>query len=553
MDKTSPIEATNFIEREINKDLENGVYKEVHTRFPPEPNGFLHIGHIKAINIDFGIADKYNGKCNLRFDDTNPETEDYEFVESIKNDIKWLGYDWEDRLYFCSDYFQELHDIAVHMIENGDAYVCHLSQEDIRKYRGTLTEVGRNSPYRERSVEENLELFSNMKNGKYEEGKCVLRAKIDMESPNMNMRDPAMYRISYHPHHRTKDDWCIYPLYDFSHPLSDAIEEITHSLCSKEYEDHRPLYNWFVEKSYLEHTPRQIEFARMFVSDSLTSKRKIRKLTEMGLVEDWTDPRLVTIAGMRRRGYTAKALINFVEATGVSKADSVVDFSMLEHFLREDLKYKSPRVMAVKDPLKVVITNYPKDKIEYLDAPINVANKELGMKKVPFGKEVYIEREDFSLDPPKGYKRLSPGVEVRLFFAYFIKCDEVIRDEQTGEIKELHCSYDVETKSGSGFKGRRPNGTIQWVHADTAEDIEMHVFDNLFKDNCEDSEDLLEAVNPDSYLKYENAKIERAYKDININGRFQFVRDSYYYIDPESQKGDKVVFNQVVPLKSSWK
>jgi glutaminyl-tRNA synthetase len=552
MAKAKPIEATNFIEKEINKDLENGIYDEVHTRFPPEPNGFLHIGHIKAINIDFGIAQKYNGKCNLRFDDTNPDTEEFAFVESIQDDIKWLGYDWEDRLFFCSDYFQELYDIAVHMIKNGNAYVCDLSPDQMREYRGTLTEPGVDSPYRDRSVEENLVLFEKMKNGEFEEGECVLRAKIDMQSPNMNMRDPVMYRISYTPHHRTGDEWCIYPMYDYSHPLADALEGITHSLCSKEYEDHRPLYNWFVDKSGLEHKPRQIEFARIFVSDSLTSKRKIKKLTEMGLVEDWTDPRLVTIAGMRRRGYTSEAIINFIEAAGVSKADSVVDFAMLEHFLREDLKYSSPRVMAAKDPLKVVITNYPEGKTEYLEAPNNVSNKDLGNRKIPFGREIYIEREDFSFDPPKGYKRLSPGVEVRLFFAYFIKCNEVIKDE-AGNIKELRCTYDVETKSGTGFKGRKPNGTIQWVHADTAEDVEIHIFDNLFKESYEDSDDLENSVDPNSYIVYDNAKVEKLYRDININDRFQFIRDSYYYIDPKSKKGDKTVFNQVVPLKSSWK
>ncbi len=552
MAKAKPIEATNFIEKEINKDLENGIYDEVHTRFPPEPNGFLHIGHIKAINIDFGIAQKYNGKCNLRFDDTNPDTEEHAFVKSIQDDIKWLGYDWEDRLFFCSDYFQELYDIAIHMIKNGDAYICDLSPEEMREYRGTLTEPGKDSPYRNRTVEENLELFKKMKNGEFEEGDCVLRSKINMQSPNMNMRDPVMYRISYTPHHRTGDKWCIYPMYDYSHPLADALEGITHSLCSKEYEDHRPLYNWFVDKSGLNHKPRQIEFARIYVSDSLTSKRKIKKLTEKGLVEDWTDPRLVTIAGMRRRGYTPEALINFIEAAGVSKADSVVDFAMLEHFIREDLKYGSPRVMAAKDPLKVVITNYPEDKIEYLDAPNNVSNKDLGNRKLPFGREVYIEREDFSLDPPKGYKRLSPGVEVRLFFAYFIKCNEVIKDE-LGKVKELICTYDIETKSGTGFKGRKPNGTIQWVHADSAKDVEIHVFDNLFKEGYEDSDDLESSVDPDSYKIYENAKVEKLYEQINVNDRFQFIRDSYYYIDPKSKKGDKTVFNQVVPLKSSWK
>ncbi|MFP4456427.1 MAG: glutamine--tRNA ligase/YqeY domain fusion protein [Clostridia bacterium] len=553
MEKAKPIEASNFIEREINKDLVNGVYDRVHTRFPPEPNGFLHIGHIKAINIDFGIAKKYNGKCNLRFDDTNPDTEDHAFVKSIQDDIKWLGYDWEDRLFFCSDYFQELYDIATHMITNGDAYVCHLSPEETKKYRGTLIEPGKDSPYRDRTVEENLELFEKMKNGEFEEGECVLRAKIDMQSPNMNMRDPVMYRISYTSHHRTDDQWCIYPMYDYSHPLADALEGITHSLCSKEYEDHRPLYNWFVEKSGLEHKPRQIEFARIYVSDSLTSKRKIKKLTEEGLVEDWTDPRLVTVAGMRRRGYTPEALINFIEAAGVSKADSEVDFAMLEHFIRENLKYASPRVMAAKDPLKVVITNYPEGEIEYLEAPNNVSNKDLGYREIPFGREIYIEREDFSIDPPKGYKRLSPGLEVRLFFAYFIKCNEVITDPSTGEVKELRCTYDVETKSGSGFKGRKPNGTIQWVHADTAEDVEIHIFDKLFKDGYEDSDDLSDAVDLNSYVIFENSKVESSYKDINLNGRFQFIRDSYYYIDPKSKKGNKTVFNQVVSLKSSWK
>jgi glutaminyl-tRNA synthetase len=553
MTKAKPIEASNFIERLINEDLENGVYDTIHTRFPPEPNGFLHLGHIKAINIDFGTAQKYGGQCNLRFDDTNPETEDHAFVDSIQEDIKWLGYDWEDRLFFCSDYFQDLYDIAVRMIKNGDAYVCHLTKEETREYRGTLTEPGKNSPYRNRTIEENLELFEKMKNREFEEGECVLRAKIDMQSPNMNMRDPIMYRISYTPHLRTGDEWCVYPMYDYSHPLSDALEGISHSLCSKEYEDHRPLYDWFVEKSGLEHKPRQIEFARIFVSDSLTSKRKIKMLTEMGLVENWTDPRLVTVAGMRRRGYTPEALINFIEAAGVAKADSVVDFAMLEHFVRDDLKLKAPRIMAVKEPLKVVITNYPEDKIEYLVCTNNVSNPELGERKLPFGKEIYIDRDDFSENPPPKYKRLSPGEEVRLFFAYFIKCDEVVKDEETGEIKELLCTYDLETKSGSGFKGRKPKGTIQWVHADTAENIEMHVFDNLFIEGHEDSENLEDSINSDSIKVFDNARIEAAYKDINVNDRFQFIRDSYYYIDPLSEHDNKVVFNQIVPLKSSWK
>ncbi len=547
--KARPIEATNFLEKAINEDLENGVYDYVHTRFPPEPSGFLHIGHLKAINIDFGIAEKYHGLCNLRFDDTNPDTEDEEFVQSIQDDIKWLGYDWGDRLYYCSDYFQELYEIALYMIGNGDAYVCDLSREEMMEYRGSWNEPGRNSPYRERSIEENLLLFDRMKNGDFPEGHCVLRAKIDMASPNMNMRDPVMYRINYSAHNRTGTEWCIYPSYDFSHPLSDAFEGITHSMCSKEFEDHRVLYDYFVEKSGVEHKPRQIEFARLFLAQSLTSKRKIRQLTNMGVVESWEDPRLVTIAGMRNRGYTPRAMRNFVEAVGVAKADSVIDFALLEHFVRDDLKDSTPRIMAIKDPLKIVITNYPEGELEYLEAENHRDNPELGKRSLAFGREIYIERDDFSEDPPPGYKRLSPGEEVRLFHAYFVKCEEVIKNE-AGEVVELRCTYDPETKSGSGFRGRKPKGTIHWVAAATALPIEIRVFDNLYKEGMEDSEDLVEAVNPNSLQIYYNALIEPAYQDFEDIRRFQFMRDSYYYW--RKTVDGKAVFNQIVPLKSSW-
>ncbi len=552
MNQAKPIKASNFIEKFINEDLEQGIYQTICTRFPPEPNGFLHIGHVKAVMIDFGTARKYNGICNLRFDDTNPNAEDDEFVESIKNDIHWLGFDWGDRLYFCSDYFASLYEIAVRMIKNGVAYVDHLSKEEIRDYRGTFTVPGRDSPYRNRSVEENLMWFEKMKKGCLAEGECVLRAKIDMQSPNLNMRDPVMYRISYTPHHRTGSEWCIYPMYDFSHPLSDALEGVSHSLCSKEYEDHRPLYNWFVEQSGLEHKPRQIEFARIHVSNALTSKRKIKKLTELGLVEDWTDPRLVTVAGLRRRGYTPEALLNFIEAAGVAKADSVVDIEMLEHFIREDLKEKSPCVMAVLRPLKVTITNYPEGEIEYLEADNNPKNPVMGRRKVPFSRTVYIDRADFKMDPPKKYKRLAPGLEVRLKHAYFIKCNEVIRDAQ-GEITELLCTYDQQTKSGSGFKGRKPNGTIHWVDTGTSQHIEVRVFNNLFKPGQEDSSNLETAVSPDSRVILPNARIECNFLDINVNDRYQFIRDGFYVIEKDSEQPDKTIFNRIVSLKSTWK
>ena len=521
MTKAKPIEASNFIEKFINEDIENGVYDVIHTRFPPEPNGFLHIGHVKAVMIDFGTAKKYQGMCNLRFDDTNPDAEDDEFVESIKNDIHWLGFDWQDRLYFCSDYFQQIYEIAVKMIKNGDAYVDHSSKEQIRENRGSFTKPGIDSPYRNRSVEDNLMLFNKMKNGEFAEGECVLRAKIDMQSPNLNMRDPVMYRISYTAHHRTGDTWCIYPMYDFSHPLGDAFEGVSHSLCSKEYEDHRPLYNWFVNHSGVEHKPRQIEFARINVTNALTSKRKIKQLTELGLVEDWTDPRLVTVSGLRRRGYTANALLNFVKAAGVAKADSVVDFSMLEYEIREDLKQKSPCVMAVLRPLKVTITNYPESETEQLEGDNNPKNQELGKRQISFGKNIYIDRQDFTENPPKKYKRLAPGLEVRLKHAYFIKCNEVIKDPTTGEVVELLCTYDKQTKSGSGFKDRKPNGTIHWVHADSCQEIEVRIFNNLFKEGQENNNNLHEAINPESRIVLPNACIEKGYKDINTNDRYQ--------------------------------
>ncbi|QOR34480.1 glutamine--tRNA ligase/YqeY domain fusion protein [Clostridium sp. 'deep sea'] len=551
MTKAKPIEASNFIEKFINEDIENGVYDVIHTRFPPEPNGFLHIGHVKAVMIDFGTAKKYQGMCNLRFDDTNPDAEDDEFVESIKNDIHWLGFDWQDRLYFCSDYFQQIYEIAVNMIKNGDAYVDHCSKEEIRENRGSFTKPGIDSPYRNRSVEENLMLFNKMKNGEFGEGQCVLRAKIDMQSPNLNMRDPVMYRISYTTHHRTGDKWCIYPMYDFSHPLGDAFEGVSHSLCSKEYEDHRPLYNWFVNHSGVEHKPRQIEFARINVTNALTSKRKIKQLTELGLVEDWTDPRLVTVSGLRRRGYTANALLNFVKAAGVAKADSVVDFSMLEYEIREDLKQKSPCVMAVLRPLKVTITNYPESVTEQLEGDNNPKNQELGKRQISFGKNIYIDRKDFTENPPKKYKRLAPGLEVRLKHAYFIKCNEVVKDPHTGEVIELLCTYDKQTKSGSGFKDRKPNGTIHWVHADSCQEIEVRIFNNLFKEGQENNSNLHEAINPESRIVLPNACIEKGYKDININDRYQFIRDGYYVI--EKNDNNKIIFNKIVSLKSNWK
>ena len=468
----------NFIEQIIEKDLAEGKYKEICTRFPPEPNGYLHIGHAKSILLNYGLAQKYHGKFNMRFDDTNPTKEKVEFVESIKADIKWLGADWEDRLYFASDYFGKMYEYAVKLIKKGKAYVCDLSPEEIREYRGTLTEPGKNSPYRDRSVEENLELFENMKNGKYQDGEKVLRAKIDMASPNINMRDPIIYRVAHMNHHRTGDTWCIYPMYDFAHPIEDAIEGVTHSICTLEFEDHRPLYDWVVKECEFEFPPKQIEFAKLYLTNVVTGKRYIKRLVEEGIVDGWDDPRLVSIAALRRRGFTPESIKMFVDLCGVSKAQSSADYAMLEYCIREDLKTKAPRMMAILQPVKLVIDNYPEGQVEYLNAPNNLENEALGSREVPFGRELYIEAEDFMEEPPKKYFRLFPGNEVRLMNAYFVTCTGCEKDEN-GNITVIHATYDPATKGGNAPDGRKVKGTIHWVNASTAIKAECRLYENI--------------------------------------------------------------------------
>ena len=469
----------NFIEQIIDQDLAEGKYDTICTRFPPEPNGYLHIGHAKAILLNYGLAQQYHGKFNLRFDDTNPTKEKEEFVDSIKEDVAWLGADWGDRLYFASNYFPQMYEAAVKLIKKGKAFVCQLSAEEIREYRGTLTEPGKNSPYRDRSIEENLRLFEEMKEGKYEDGSMVLRARIDMASPNINMRDPVIYRVAHMTHHNTGDDWCIYPMYDFAHPIEDAIEGVTHSICTLEFEDHRPLYDWVVRELEYEKPPKQIEFAKLYLTNVVTGKRYIKKLVEDGIVDGWDDPRLVSIAALRRRGFTPESIRMFVDLCGVSKANSSVDYAMLEYCIREDLKLKRPRVMAVLDPIKLVIDNYPEDQVEYFDVPNNLENEELGTRKVPFARELYIEREDFMEEPPRKYFRLFPGNEVRLMNAYFVRCTGFVKNEQ-GEVTEVHCTYDPETRSGSGFTGRKVKGTIHWVAAKTAVQAEVRLYEKYY-------------------------------------------------------------------------
>lgn len=543
-------EFTNFIHDIIEKDLEEGVYNKVHTRFPPEPNGYLHIGHAKAIWLDFSTAQKYNGLCNLRFDDTNPTKEDIEYVESIKEDVRWLGFDWEDRLYYASSYFDQLYEYAIQLIKQGDAYVDDLSADEIREYRGTLTEPGKDSPYRNRSVEENLDLFIRMKNGEFPDGSRVLRAKIDMSSPNLNMRDPVIYRIAHTSHHTTGDKWCIYPMYDYAHPISDAIEGITHSICTLEFEDHRPLYNWVLEKLGFKNPPKQIEFARLEVTNMVTSKRKLRQLVEEKFVDGWDDPRMPTISGLRRRGYTPEALKDFCLRTGVAKSKGTVDIALLEHCIREDLKLKEPRIMAVLDPLKVVITNYPEGQIEMLEVENNPENPEMGTRQVPFSRVIYIERDDFMEDPPKKFFRLSPGKEVRLKNAYFIKCEEVIKDEKTGEIIELRCTYDPATKSGSGFEGRKVKGTLHWVSADHGINAEVRLYDYLY---IEDEAGGEPKLNPDSLKILKNCIIEPSIAEAKPGDKFQFLRHGYFCIDTKNTTEENLVINRIVSLRSSWK
>ena len=541
----------NFIHSYIQDDLKAELNK-LHTRFPPEPNGYLHIGHAKSICLNFGLANLYGGKCNLRFDDTNPTKEDVEYVDSIMNDVKWLGFDWEDRLYFASSYFDKFYEIAVDLIKRGKAYVCDLNAEEMRQYRGTLSTPGKESPYRNRSVEENLDLFERMKNGEFPDGSKTLRAKIDMASPNINMRDPVIYRIAHANHHRTGDKWCIYPMYDFAHPLEDAIEGITHSICTLEFEDHRPLYDWVIrEAGYTANPPRQIEFARLNLTNTVMSKRKLRALVENNLVDGWDDPRMPTISGLRRRGYTPESIRDFCEKIGVSKANSCVDSALLDACLRDDLKAKAKVVMAVLDPVKVVITNYPEGQIEFMELENNPENPELGTRKVPFGRELYIEREDFMEEPVKKFFRLAPGKEVRLKGAYFVTCTDFVKDEN-GEITEIHCTYDPETRSGSGFDGRKVKGTLHWVCADDCVEAEARLYDYMMLDNPDDPNgDMI--MNENSIIVRNNCKIEPSIKSAKKGDRYQFMRNGYFCVDTKDSKTDALVFNRIVPLKSSFK
>ncbi len=544
----------NFIEQEIDKDLAEGVYDHVCTRFPPEPNGYLHIGHAKSILLNYGLAQEYGGTFHMRFDDTNPTKEKMEFVDSIKEDIKWLGADWGDHLYFASDYFDQMYECAVKLIKKGKAFVCDLTAEEMREYRGTLTEPGKESPYRNRSVEENLKLFEEMRAGKYKDGEKVLRAKIDMSSPNINMRDPIIYRVAHMTHHNTGDKWCIYPMYDFAHPIEDAIEGITHSICTLEFEDHRPLYDWVVRECEFENPPRQIEFAKLYLTNVVTGKRYIKKLVEDGIVDGWDDPRLVSIAALRRRGFTPESIKMFIDLCGVSKAQSSVDYAMLEYCIREDLKMKKPRMMAVLDPIKLVIDNYPEDQIEYLDVANNLENEELGSRKVPFGRELYIERDDFMEEPPKKYFRLFPGNEVRLMHAYFVKCVGFEKDEE-GNVTVVHCTYDPETKAGSGFTGRKVKGTIHWVPASHAQKAEVRLYENLIDEEkgVYNKEDGSLNLNPNSLTVIKDAVVEPSFEGYGAYDSFQFVRNGYFCIDSRDSSPEHLVFNRIVSLKSSFK
>lgn len=563
--------SSNFIKNIIVDDLKSGKHQEIITRFPPEPNGYLHIGHAKSIVLNFDLADEFNGRTNVRFDDTNPVKEDTEYVESIKEDVKWLGYEW-DELFFASDYFNEMYNRAVGLIKKGKAYVCDLSAEKIRATRGTLTQPGQQSPYRERSMEENLDLFTRMRNGEFKDGEKVLRAKIDMASPNLNMRDPIIYRIAHATHHNTGDKWCIYPMYDYAHPLEDALENITHSICTLEFEDHRPLYEWVINECETEAKPQQIEFARLNMTNTVMSKRKLKLLVDEKVVDGWDDPRMPTISGLRRRGYTAEAICAFVREIGVAKANSTVDAQMLEHFLREDLKLKAPRTMAVIQPLKVVITNYPEGQVEWLDAEINPENPDMGTRQIPFSREVYVEQDDFMEDPPKKYFRLFPGNEVRLKNAYFIKCEEVIKDSQ-GKVVELRCTYDPATKSGSDFTERKVKGTIHWVEASQALPVEFRLYEPLILDEeaesapeveaeamdevieetgTDEKKTFLDHINPDS-LEILQGFVEPNMKDVKPQNKFQFFRHGYFNVDSLTSAPGKPVFNRIVSLKSSFK
>ena len=550
----------NFIEQMIDKDIEEGYCHEVHTRFPPEPNGYLHIGHAKSILLNYGLAQKYGGKFNLRFDDTNPTKEKTEFVEAIQSDIEWLGADWEGRLFFASDYFDQMYEGAVKLIKKGKAYVSDLSAEQIREYRGTLTEPGKEDPYSTRSVEENLALFEDMKNGKFADGEKVLRARIDMASSNINMRDPVIYRVAHMTHHRTGDKWCIYPMYDYAHPIEDAIEGITHSICTLEFEDHRPLYNWVVEEvekdmipNKDEMPPRQIEFAKLYLTNVVTGKRYIKRLVEEGIVDGWDDPRLVSIAALRRRGFTPESIKMFVDLCGISKANSSVDYAMLEYCIREDLKLKKPRMMAILDPVKVVIDNYPEGQIEYLDVVNNLENEELGSRKVPFGREIYIDREDFMEEPPKKYFRMFPGNEVRLMNAYFVTCNSFVKDEN-GKVTEIHCTYDPASRGGNSPDGRKVKGTIQWVSAEKNVKAEIRLYENIVdEEKGVYNEDGSLNLNPNSLTVLKDCYVEENLADAKAYDSFQFVRQGFFCVDAKDSTPEHLVFNRIVSLKSSFK
>ena len=543
----------NFIEQIIEKDLAEGKVKKVVTRFPPEPNGYLHIGHAKSILLNYGLAKEYGGQFNLRFDDTNPTKEKTEFVQSILEDVKWLGADFGDRVFFASNYFDQMYEAAVKLIKKGKAFVCDLSADEIREYRGTLTEPGKESPYRNRSIEENLELFEGMKNGEYPDGSKVLRAKIDMASPNINMRDPVIYRVARMTHHNTGDKWCIYPMYDFAHPIEDAIEGVSHSICTLEFEDHRPLYDWVVRELGYENPPKQIEFAKLYLTNVITGKRYIKKLVEDGIVDGWDDPRLVSIAALRRRGFTADSIKKFMELVGISKSNSSVDYAMLEYCVRDDLKLKANRYMAVVDPIKLVIDNYPEDQVEMLDSANNQENEAAGVRQIPFSKYLYIERDDFMEEPPKKYFRLFPGNEVRLMNAYFVTCTGCEKDEN-GNVTTVHCTYDPETKSGSGFNARKVKGTIHWVSAESAIDAEVRLYENIVdEEKGKLNEDGSLNLNPNSLVVKQGCKLEKTFAEAKPGEAFQFVRNGFFCLDSKDSTSDHPVYNRIVSLKSSYK
>ena len=554
MTEETEVVSRNFIENIIDKDIEEGHCKKVVTRFPPEPNGYLHIGHAKSILLNSGLAEEYNGTFHLRFDDTNPMKEKTEFVDSIMEDVKWICGDLDPaQVYYASDYFDQMYECAVKLIKKGKAYVCDLTADEIREYRGTLTEPGKDSPYRERSIEENLDLFERMKNDEFQDGEKVLRAKIDMASPNINMRDPIIYRVAHMNHHNTGDKWCIYTMYDFAHPIEDAIEGISHSICTLEFEDHRPLYDWVVHELEFENPPKQIEFSKLYLTNVVTGKRYIKKLVEEHIVDGWDDPRLVSIAALRRRGFTPESIRKFMELCGVSKSQSSVDYAMLEYCIREDLKLKRPRMMAVLDPIKLVITNYPENEIEYLDVSNNQENEEMGTRKVPFGRELYIDREDFMIEPPRKYFRLYPGNEVRLMNAYFVTCTDYVTDED-GNVTEVHCTYDPETKSGSGFNARKVKGTIHWVCADTAQKAEVRLYENIVdEEKGVYNEDGSINLNPNSLTVMDNCFVEPALAEAEPTESFQFVRHGYFCVDSKDSSKDHLVFNRIVSLKSSYR